>query len=267
MRRRIDPDSVMLGTFERPGSRRGRPVTQEEVAEAIGTSRVWYAMLESDASVRSSAQLLGRIADVLMLDLHERANLFSSAIPEIRSTKIVGETEAFIDNCAAIRSAARDLWVATSEREALTQAAKHLASWFEDVRSIRSDRRVEAGIWELEPVVQPRRGASFSIALADLKRSLKPEDVDALLLFPELAEPGVVGTMASHYSLSMYRSLDDAIKRNGVVPIRSFIVARIRSRKGLIASIVATHEDLHTYTESDRAMISTLAEVTSLALS
>jgi transcriptional regulator with XRE-family HTH domain len=83
-RRRLIPrESVSLGPHPRPPARYGKSVTQEEVAEAIGVSRVWYAMLESGAALRSSPQLLSRLADVLSLSNSDRKELFRLALPEL----------------------------------------------------------------------------------------------------------------------------------------------------------------------------------------
>lgn len=59
-------------------------MTQEELAEAIGVSRVWYGMLESSASIRASTKLLDRLSRTLMVTPEERAELFQSALPELR---------------------------------------------------------------------------------------------------------------------------------------------------------------------------------------
>jgi hypothetical protein len=88
LRQRVHPEARTLGAHQRLPSRRGRPVTQEEVAEAIGVSRAWYALLESGATIRTSMQLLDRLAGALMLTSRERAILFYLAIPELR--QIVG---------------------------------------------------------------------------------------------------------------------------------------------------------------------------------
>ncbi len=87
-RLRIDPGAKRLGSYERLPVKHGKKVTQEELAEAIGVSRVWYAVLESDADVRPSTALLDRLADVLTVSPSERIELFSAAIPELRSLRI-----------------------------------------------------------------------------------------------------------------------------------------------------------------------------------
>jgi transcriptional regulator with XRE-family HTH domain len=57
-------------------------VTQEEVAEAVGVSRTWYALLEAGGA-HASAPLAGRIADAFALDVPDRLGLLSMALPEV----------------------------------------------------------------------------------------------------------------------------------------------------------------------------------------
>lgn len=83
-RLRIDPEARTLGEVERLPDKRGRPVTQEEIAECIGVSRTWYATLESHATVRTSAALLDRLASALMLTPEDRTSLFNLALPELK---------------------------------------------------------------------------------------------------------------------------------------------------------------------------------------
>ena len=83
LRLRIDPEVTSLGSWPRLKNRQGRPVTQDEIAECIGVSRQWYALLERRA-VRTSPMLLDRIAEALMLTAEERVSLFSVALPELK---------------------------------------------------------------------------------------------------------------------------------------------------------------------------------------
>ena len=82
-RRSIPPDSMTLGSWERLPVRRGRRVTQEEIAEAVGISRNWYRRLESGDAPRASTKLLDRIAKALQFTTEERTNLFVLGIPEL----------------------------------------------------------------------------------------------------------------------------------------------------------------------------------------
>jgi Helix-turn-helix domain len=80
---RIDPKERALGSHPRLPWRRGKPVTQEELAECVGVSRNWYGMLESEKPPRVSFVLLDRLATILMLSPSERAALFALAVPEL----------------------------------------------------------------------------------------------------------------------------------------------------------------------------------------
>ena len=84
LRRRIPPTAIAIGRCERPPTRYGRRVTQEEVAEVIGVSRTWYRLLESGADVRASARVVDRLADAFTDSPDERKKLFVLAIPELR---------------------------------------------------------------------------------------------------------------------------------------------------------------------------------------
>jgi hypothetical protein len=93
-RLRIDPREKALGSQDRLPSRRGKPVTQEELAEYIGVSRGWYCMLESDQPARASTFLLDRLASILMLSPRERAALFALALPELDFDRL-SDTQIF----------------------------------------------------------------------------------------------------------------------------------------------------------------------------
>lgn len=82
-RMRIGPCCTALGSFLRLPTRIGRPVSQEEVAEAVGITRQWYARMESPLQRRYSPRTLARVADVLMLDREEREVLLRLAMPEL----------------------------------------------------------------------------------------------------------------------------------------------------------------------------------------
>jgi transcriptional regulator with XRE-family HTH domain len=83
LRRRLPPETARLGSWERLPARRGRPVTQEEIAEVVGVSRNWYRILESGAEVRASTRLVERIARAVAFTPEERMRLFVLAIPEL----------------------------------------------------------------------------------------------------------------------------------------------------------------------------------------
>lgn len=137
-RLRIPASRESLGGFARLPVRFGKPVTQEEVAEAVGISRQWYAMLELDRPTRVSAPLLGRLGDALLMDGAERALLFRLAVPELRSVSLGDRQSSMAEAFGPLRTLVRRLWAATTESEALAIAREH-ASWLlaADAVSIR----------------------------------------------------------------------------------------------------------------------------------
>jgi Helix-turn-helix domain len=60
-RKRIAFELDSLGPYTRIPLRVGKPVTQEELAEAVGISREWYGQLESGRSPGVSSRLLALI--------------------------------------------------------------------------------------------------------------------------------------------------------------------------------------------------------------
>jgi transcriptional regulator with XRE-family HTH domain len=269
LRTRIHGELCALGPYERPSSRRGKRVTQEEAAEAIGVSRVWYATLESDAPVRASTGALSRLADVLMLSADERARLVHLAIPELQRVGLSSNSVAVLDACSMMRSATKRLWAATSESEALAEASEVLAAWFRNVAQIGTSRRLDVGIWEsrlLEPVDSTKR---FKEVIRELRASFATEeDVDEVHAFPQLLQPGETGLLLQLISPSVRRAIDDTLVRSGLGrgSIDS-LGARVRSRSGLIGNLGLLHQTGHRYSEIDQAILSMVAQLTSLALS
>jgi transcriptional regulator with XRE-family HTH domain len=90
LRRRLPAGTKMLGEHERLGCRRGRAVSQEELAEAVGVSRGWYAMLENGVPIQASMSMLDRLATALQANPDERATLFRLAIPLERACPSCG---------------------------------------------------------------------------------------------------------------------------------------------------------------------------------
>ena len=69
-----------LGSFARVSKRIGKMVSQEELAEAVGISRVWYSVVEVGRA-RPSVELVSRICNALMLDEAKRLELVCLAFP------------------------------------------------------------------------------------------------------------------------------------------------------------------------------------------
>jgi transcriptional regulator with XRE-family HTH domain len=265
-RQRIDPEVRALGTYVRLACRRGRPVTQEEIAEAIGVSRVWYAKLESDGAAGASMKLLTRLADVLMLTTVERESLFALAIPALEGVQphkssVAGLLESF----SIMRTATKRLWAASSESEALTLGCEQVAAWFDSAVLVSYFCRLEPGAWVRSPVLNRGIGNRVIGMWRDLSASWPPERIDELALYPQLSQPGEIGTVHT-LSPSIRRDRLGAYARHGLHAL-DFVHARVTSRKGLIGGFHVKYETGHVCSELDRAVIGTIADLTSMTLS
>ncbi|MGN6524509.1 MAG: helix-turn-helix transcriptional regulator [Actinomycetes bacterium] len=75
-RERISPREVGLPDA---GRRRTPGLRREEVATLAGVGVTWYTWLEQARDIRVSEQVLAAISRTLLLDVHERAHLFTLA--------------------------------------------------------------------------------------------------------------------------------------------------------------------------------------------
>ena len=146
LRKRVDPGTGKLGAYKRLSQKVGRAVSQEELAEAIGVSRGWYALLESGASVQPSVTLLNRLADALGADPDERRILFRLAIPAL-DHGLAHESGATLASLSLLRATSSRLRSANSDDEAVAIAAECAANWFDDALLIVSAIRSETGSW------------------------------------------------------------------------------------------------------------------------
>ncbi|HYZ14819.1 MAG TPA: helix-turn-helix transcriptional regulator [Candidatus Acidoferrum sp.] len=267
LRERVDPDALALGPHARLPLRLGKRVTQQELAEAIGVSREWYAMLETAPTSRPSTALLNRVADALMLAPDERAQLFCLAVPEIGRTELRDDSVAALDAFSRLRSLSRRLWGATSPQEILTTASEQIAVWFKDATLVHTTVRRKSGLWECQPIEDKQERTTASMIIRELEDEVlpTPEAVDNLNLYPLLANAGDVGH-PELFSPALRQEVLTVYARRRV-PGYTFVKARVRSRTDLIACFCVIHEIAHSYSGSDRAALGAFAELASLALS
>jgi transcriptional regulator with XRE-family HTH domain len=242
-------------------------VTQGELAEAIGVSREWYAVLESVARTRTSTALLSRLADALMVTPDERARLFHLALPELWQSQLREDSSAVLDGFSRVRSFAKRLWAASSVEDVLTTASEQIADCFKGTALIHTSRRREFGVWESQTVDDKQERNDASMVIRELEDEVLPtsEAIDALFLYPRLGNAGDVGTPELQ-PLPVQREVIKLFARRRLTGF-TFLKARVRSRTGLIGSFCVCHEFGHAYSESDRAVLGAFAELASLALS
>jgi transcriptional regulator with XRE-family HTH domain len=269
-RRRIPRDSASLGRYVRLPARRGKAVTQEELAEIIGVSRVWYAMLESGAALNTTPRLLARLADALDLSAEDRKVLFELALPEFSaSANAFTLVKNLTSSVVPLRTAARRLWSATSELEILSTVADAIGEIFDDSDVVGAQKRIQPGRWEFPVTI----GADHLLnTIGELVQTLTvgmtPAQIDETMLHGVMTEPGQVGTRRElHRNLSQKHRIDRTFAGVGF-EATNFIDAHIKSREGIEATVFAVYVDgKKDFTEFDRSVMGALVDLASLALS
>jgi transcriptional regulator with XRE-family HTH domain len=266
-RPRISPERASLGTFLRLPFRIGKAVTQEEVAEAAGISRPWYAMLENDRQVRVSAAVLARIADALTMDPTERATLFRLALPELRAASLTDTSTAILDAFGSYRGLMRRLWAATTEAEALTIVREHAMTQLAPTR-MQTCTRIGEGCWEYATTGDGVDADSTKRTDARLRAHLGDAAIDDILFYTLMAQPGEVMTRSDRDRRFPDHPAKHRRALGGVeLPDRPAAMAVIRSQRGFVARLFAIHHAPHAFSEVELAQLSALADVASLALS
>jgi transcriptional regulator with XRE-family HTH domain len=265
-RRGIPVNTQSLGNNLRFPGRVGKRVSQEEVAEAIGVSRNWYSMLETGRPIRASVALLERICNVLTLDERQRASVFELGIPEIPTRVIELRHSAILEASTRMRSSVKRLWSTSTVEEALSAAAEESSRHFDDAELVFFVHRVAQGRWDHPFIVDRGMGPRNARFYEELAASLTPARFDEVVLYPALSEPGDVGTLDS-YGATSVADLYETERAKHKLHRCMFLHARIRSRMGVIGGITIKHAREHEYSEVDRAVISAIASLTSLALS
>jgi transcriptional regulator with XRE-family HTH domain len=267
LRRRVEPDVPVLGPYSRVAQRLGKRVTQEELAEAIGVTREWYALLETAGKSRASTRLLDRLADVLMVTPEERARLFQLALPAL-GAQLRGDSLEVLEAFSRLKSLTKSLWAATSLEDLLLTASEKMTDWFDDAVLVSTSARREAGRWELQGVLDKPPVTSAAEAIAHLKsvESLfsTSAEIDALHLFPQLLNPGDTGMACELQPLPVQR---EVLREFWCATAFTIAMARVRSRTGLIGGFCIARDFGGSYSACDRAVLGAFAEFASLALS
>jgi transcriptional regulator with XRE-family HTH domain len=266
-RARIGQGRASLGMYLRAPMRVGKAVTQEEVADAVGITRQWYAMLEGDHHpVRVSATILGRIADALMMDTVERASLFQLAIPEIRSASLTERSAAVLEAIAPFRSLTRSLWAASTEEEALTTVLQYgMTQLAADMTGFV--KRVGEGEWDVasDPHIVDRSNRAHAL----LRERWGPAALDDFYCYALMPQPGDLLTLAERDARFPHRAATDhaVLETVGWTPDFSWAIATVRTQNGFVGRLAAGYQTAHAYSEIECAQLSTLADIASLALS
>jgi transcriptional regulator with XRE-family HTH domain len=264
LRRRVDPEVHVLGPFARRSERLGKRVTQEELADAIGVSRGWYASLESGGTIRTSVGLVERLADALMVRPEERATLLQLAVPGLGRMQLCDDSNAVLETFSRLRRLTQPLWTATSVEDILTTGCERLDDWFDGALLIRTTRRTASGLWENPLNEEPGRNDAAKV-IEDI-RQLPPELQTAIQTFPRLLNPGDIGTPETTWTSPLQRAIQRIYARRRLAGF-AWICVRVRSRTGFIGGFYMSHEFGYSYSALDCAVLRAFAEITSFALS
>ena len=267
LRRRLDPATRMLGEHERLSSRRGKAVSQEELAEAVGVSRGWYGLLESGAPIRPSVSMLTRLASALNATPEERSTLIQLAIPALQ-TGFADPTKESFQSLSFVRGVLSCLRAANSENEAITAAAEHIATWFTDAALVVPAKRLDDGRWEWWLAVDRGPGSTWSKCIEEINRSTSSQQFDEFWSGQSLglASEIVDDSMLNGFAPELRSITVKAYKRHNL-SATSFLRAHITARSGMTGCIQVGHQAGRTYSDLDRAVLAAIADLTSLALS
>jgi hypothetical protein len=201
-----------------------------------------------------------------VLDEPQRATEFQPGVPELSSKALERRHGPILQAFASMRLSATRLWSASTVDEALSLAAEELASHFGDAALVGFAHRLAQGRWDHRFIVDRGIGTRNARFQEELASSLTPARYDEIVLYPTLSEPGDVGTLESFAATSVADVYEtERVKHN--IHRWVLLAARIRSRDGAIGDIMMKHAAEREYSEVDRAVISAIASVASLALS
>jgi transcriptional regulator with XRE-family HTH domain len=264
-RARVHPEDVGLVSL---GRRRVPGLRREEVAELAGITLAWYTQLETGDDIRVSPRVLDRISLALQLTGEEKAYLFSLAIDELATLapRLRPQSLALHEAFASMRVLSQRLWVATTEQEALTIAREHCA------RVLAPDAMVSAlrtglGKWNVQRTGDTSAVRRTFEITAYIVANWPPASRDELHLFGVLKRPGDVMTR-SEAAMSPDLASRFGTRRDDVKwpALDNVIMAAVHSRNGLVARLTAMNERPQSYSQTDRAMLSAIADLTSFAL-
>jgi transcriptional regulator with XRE-family HTH domain len=264
-RARLKPEDVGLVSA---GRRRVPGLRREEVAVLAGITPAWYTQLETGCDIRVSARLLDRIAASLKLSDEEKVYLFSLSIDELSVLKPTLRPQSLdvLEAFTSLRVLSQRLWVATTEEEALTITREHC------VRTFALDVMVTAvhtglGKWNIQRTGDTAAVRQTFEISAHIIAKWPPALRDELHLLRILKRPGDLLTrseavmspdLASHFA----RDTKNVKWPN----FHHVMMAAIHSRSGFVARLEPVLEKSRLYSKMDRAIMSAIADLTSLAL-
>jgi transcriptional regulator with XRE-family HTH domain len=252
-----------LGPHARHPSRLGKRVTQEELAEAVGVTRGWYALLECGSSTGASTGLLDRLAEALMVTPTERAMLFQLAVPEFGRVQL--HSSALYEALSDVRQTVKRLWSATSEAEIFELAGEEARRLLPHSEIIW----VQRGSQVAREFPCPGRNSAARLAEARTHtgRQFTPEQRALLDALWRRTPAGDILLPLEAYPRDIVRLIELGLCQHGVPgKSLSLVAAHIRGSSGFGVSLVSSSTRPHDMSKLECALLSAIADFASLVL-
>lgn len=267
-RENIDRDAAFLGSYPRHPNRIGKRLTQDEVAEAAGISREWYAALERGRQVRVSPVVLSRVADILAMTDVQRGTLFTLGVPELQHVSLRQDSRDLLESMSSLHRIARRLFAASAENEVLTILSEAIAGRYRDAAFCGANHQERRGEITFPAVIADRRLVSqFSEVLHGFQQSFDAAQMDEAALYGVLVEPGQTGDRSElHGRLGVRPQLEKIFTRAGLGDA-AFLVTHVRSNLDYRANLFTYFGEARHFTDIERAEMCAFGDLASLALS
>jgi hypothetical protein len=201
--------------------------------------------------------------------MQERLAMFRLAVPELRLTELKPVSYELIGAFRSLRVLGQKLWTATTEVEALELVGEYSTIQFgSDV--IVGAVRDESGCWNDHSIVgKSDAHTRMEMLTTLLKTNLDTVHLDEVHFTTIIAQPGDVLARADQppsQDREFVEKVGPALISVGW-PDLDFMLGRVRSKRGFMASIAVLHETSHDHTDVDREHLSAISQLVSLALS
>src|ERR1700676_3266956 len=266
-RESVDRDLEFLGSKARHPNRLGKRLTQEEVAEAAGITREWYAALERGRQIRVSPVVLSRIADTLAMTDEERGILFTLAVPELTNVSLREESRDLLESMSSLHGIVRRLFAASAENEILTILSEEIATRYKGAAFCGANHQEALGKITFPAVIADKRLVSqFSEVLYGFQQNFNAAQMDEAALYGVLVEPGQVGDRSELHSNLTVRPQLQRIFAEARLGDATFLVSHVRSTLDYRAILFTYFGEARHFTEMERAEMCTFGDLASLAL-
>ncbi|HTJ27525.1 MAG TPA: helix-turn-helix transcriptional regulator [Candidatus Limnocylindria bacterium] len=270
-RQRIAPEIPVLGQHVRRTEAIGKLVTRGELADASGVNRRWYELAERGVPTRASAAILRALANILGLTAEQQGVLTHLATPYLDRDAPRDASFEIRDAFASMRWYLRKLQTCSTIDEVLSLVEDTAASHFPETPCLTTAFRRPDGGWSFhaDAIGRSSRLHAFN---RDRDEVIIPVfdsgevTADDLMCFPEASAPGDLLTYDDYDEATLAAILKGSFA--GFKKLHEpMLAAVIRSRADFVAHLYLADFRATYGTETDRALVSAIADFASLAVS